>query len=116
MSGTFRGETSEEITFSLHGSADSDCDGVVFKGSAEIAVNDGISRKNSVFAVSSQVPVLILADSRNNDIKFLTDSDCNGIFDHETQTGDVNFDGFIDAGDASDILARYAELSTMTAD
>lgn len=109
---SFSGETSEEITFSLHGSADSDCDGVIFKGSAEIAVNDGISGKNSVFAVSSQVPVLILADSQNNDVKFLTDSDGDGIFEHETQTGDVNFDGFIDAGDASDVLAGYAALST----
>ncbi len=40
------------------------------------------------------------------------DDNNDGVYDSPVQKGDANYDGVIDASDASAVLAHYARLST----
>ena len=54
----------------------------------------------------------LLVTVQNGDFVFLLDKNGDDIYDVPVETGDVNFDGFIDASDASAVLGAYSALST----
>ena len=54
----------------------------------------------------------LLVTVQNDDFVFLLDKNGDDVYDVPVETGDVNFDGFIDAGDASAVLGAYSALST----
>lgn len=55
---------------------------------------------------------VFIAYDDNGDLGLYIDPDGDGIYDDKVQNGDVNCDGYIDASDATGILAKYAEIST----
>ena len=82
-------------------------------------VEDGINSSINILApggmlVNSNNNVLITADE-NGVYAFIDDND-DGEYDTQVQQGDTNFDGKLDAGDASAILSAYALLSTSNTD
>lgn len=55
---------------------------------------------------------VFIAYDDNGDLGLYIDPDGDGVYDDKVQNGDVNCDGYIDASDATGILAKYAEIST----
>lgn len=60
--------------------------------------------------VKSNNNVLVTAD--DNGVHAFIDDNDDGVYDTQVRQGDANFDGMLDAADASDILSIYAMLST----
>lgn len=61
--------------------------------------------------ISGGSDVLMKFDD-NKELQILIDSDDDGVYDTPVEKGDANSDGKIDASDASEILAGYAETSS----
>ncbi len=105
--------------------ADIQTDGIVVSGSSGIYASIsslGITRdENGMITNTAAEPLcdavtsdraVKLSFNENDQLCYSIDLDDNGSFEHLVQPGDVNFDGIIDASDASQILAGYAMLST----
>ncbi len=57
---------------------------------------------------------VLFAYDENNAVKLYIDKDEDNMFDDKVENGDINCDGIINASDASDIMKKYAEISTKT--
>ncbi len=61
--------------------------------------------------INSQNNVLVTVNNKNKIVCYIDDNN-DDVYDVEILKGDVNYDGKIDASDASAVLNRYATLST----
>ena len=76
-----------------------------------LSVTMSVDPDNRPHYLYSDNNVLVKADENHN-ISYFIDGNNDDVYDTLVKTGDINCDGFIDAVDASKVLAIYAELST----
>ena len=65
----------------------------------------------SPYHISSENNVLVTVNEEQKIVCYIDDNN-DGVYDSPVQKGDANYDGVIDASDASAVLAHYARLST----
>jgi hypothetical protein len=65
----------------------------------------------SPYHISSENNVLVTVNEEQKIVCYIDDNN-DGVYDFPVQKGDANYDGVIDASDASAVLAHYARLST----
>lgn len=65
----------------------------------------------SPYHIISDNNVLVTVNEEHKLVCYIDDNN-DGIYDSPVQKGDANYDGFINASDASAVLAQYAKLST----
>ena len=63
------------------------------------------------YHISSGNSVLVTVNEDHKFVCYIDDNN-DGVYDTPVQKGDANYDGAIDASDASAVLAHYARLST----
>ena len=63
------------------------------------------------YHISSENNVLVTVNEEQKIVCYIDDNN-DGVYDSPVQKGDANYDGVIDASDASAVLAHYAKLST----
>lgn len=76
-----------------------------------LSVNMSVDPDNKAQYLCSNNDVLVKIDNDRNILYYIDDNE-DDVYDTLVKTGDINCDSFIDAVDASKVLAIYAELST----
>lgn len=94
-------------------SSDSDIDCTIEKYIPAKVGSTDRTKKVTEIKIQSKGDVLLVTDENNN-LMPLTDTDGDGIYETSVKKGDTNYDGVIDAIDASNILSAYAKSSIDT--